>query len=105
MLDSGRYLYVLFCCQQAAEKMLKALISERTNDFPPRVHQLVRLAEVAKIELSDEHLELLLELSAYYIQTRYPEELPSLGAKVTGPYSREVLRKTEEIIQWLQSLL
>jgi HEPN domain-containing protein len=25
MFDTGRYLYVLFCCQQAVEKMLKAL--------------------------------------------------------------------------------
>jgi HEPN domain-containing protein len=26
MFDSGRYLYVLFCCQQAVEKALKAII-------------------------------------------------------------------------------
>ncbi|MEW6185460.1 MAG: HEPN domain-containing protein [Thermodesulfobacteriota bacterium] len=34
MMESGRYLYVLFCCQQAVEKMLKALIAQRTNEFP-----------------------------------------------------------------------
>lgn len=27
MFDSGRYLYVLFCCQQAVEKALKAIIA------------------------------------------------------------------------------
>lgn len=105
MLDSGRYLYVLFCCQQAAEKMLKGLIAERTSDLPPRIHQLVRLAEVAHLELPEERLELLLELSTYYIQSRYPEELPSFGAKVTKPYAYEVLRRTEEIVQWLRSSL
>lgn len=35
MLASGRYLYVLFCCQQAVEKTLKALIVHRTGEFPP----------------------------------------------------------------------
>ena len=49
MLDSGRYLYVLFCCQQAVEKMLKALIAKRTRELPPRLHNLIRLAEVAAL--------------------------------------------------------
>ena len=31
MMESGRYLYVLFCCQQAVEKMLKALIANQTH--------------------------------------------------------------------------
>jgi HEPN domain-containing protein len=35
MLAAGRYLYVLFCCQQAAEKHLKGLIVERCSTFPP----------------------------------------------------------------------
>ena len=47
MLDAGRYLYVLFCCQQAVEKMLKALIAKRTKALPPRLHNLMRLADVA----------------------------------------------------------
>jgi hypothetical protein len=44
MLDAGRYLYVVFCCQQAVEKILKALIAQRSKELPPRIHQLVRLA-------------------------------------------------------------
>jgi HEPN domain-containing protein len=49
MLAAGRYLYVLFCCQQAVEKDLKALIIERCGIFPPRTHDLAKLAQVAKI--------------------------------------------------------
>lgn len=45
MLSSGRYLYVVFCCQQAVEKALKALIVVRTGEMPPRLHNLPRLAE------------------------------------------------------------
>ena len=51
MLASGRYLYVVFCCQQAVEKALKAVITAQTGTLPPRIHNLLRLAEAAKIEL------------------------------------------------------
>jgi HEPN domain-containing protein len=65
MFDAGRYLYVLFCCQQAVEKILKALVARRSNKLPPRVHHLVRLAELAALQVSDEQADLLRELSAY----------------------------------------
>jgi len=81
MFDSGRYLHVLFCCQQAVEKMLKAIIAESTKGLPPRIHQLMRLAEVAGLEVSGERAEFLRELSAYYIQTRYPEEIKDLASQ------------------------
>lgn len=34
MLASGRYLYVLFCSQQAIEKRIKARLVEQTGEFP-----------------------------------------------------------------------
>jgi HEPN domain-containing protein len=46
LLTIERYLYVLFCCQQALEKMLKALIIKRTKELPPRSHNLILLAEL-----------------------------------------------------------
>jgi len=56
MLKAGRYLYVLFCCQQAVEKALKAVIVRRTGELPPRVHNLLRLADVAEIESESERV-------------------------------------------------
>jgi HEPN domain-containing protein len=49
MLASGRYLYVMFCCQQASEKALKAVIVRKTGTLPPRTHNLLRLAEAAGV--------------------------------------------------------
>ena len=65
MFDSGRHLYVLFCCQQAVEKMLKALIAERSQVLPPRTHNLVRLAEAAAVPIGKEQEDLYRELSGY----------------------------------------
>jgi HEPN domain-containing protein len=52
LLKSRRYVYVLFMCQQSLEKLLKALVTARTKEFPPRVHNLARLAELTNLEFS-----------------------------------------------------
>jgi len=105
MLNSSRYLYVLFCCQQAVEKMIKAIIAKQSNDFPPRIHTLIRLSEVAALELTEERAQLLRELSNYYIQTRYPEEIPALSAKISESQTSQILEQTEEMMQWLLSMI
>jgi len=103
MLDSGRYLYVLFCCQQSVEKMLKCLIVERTQEFPPRLHSLPRLAVAASLTPDATQAEFLALLTAYYIQSRYPEEVEASAARVTREAALETVRKTEEALRWLQS--
>jgi HEPN domain-containing protein len=104
MHESGRYLYVLFCCQQAVEKALKGLIAERTGKMPPRVHQLARLAEAAKLECGEERLQFFRKLSSYYIQTRYPEEMMSMAGTVSSQLSDSTLSTTEEVLAWLHSI-
>ncbi len=105
MLASSRYLYVLFCCQQAAEKALKALIVDRTGEFPPRIHSLPWLAEAAQLDADPSRRSFLAELSAYYIQTRYPESIDALSATATRFMAEGVLKKTEDAVAWLLSMM
>jgi HEPN domain-containing protein len=105
MLEAGRYVYVLFCCQQAVEKALKAVIVKKTGEMPPRIHNLLRLAETAGIELSEERIDLLTKLSGYYIKSRYPEEIRVAGAAITQELAREVLGRTEQTVRWVLSIL
>lgn len=103
MLNSGRWLYVLFCCQQSVEKMLKGLIVQNTKEYPPRLHNLMRLAERAKIRVDESMAERFRLLTAYYIETRYPEELQSMASQVDQSLAEEMFQQTEEIITWLKS--
>jgi HEPN domain-containing protein len=105
MLDTGRYLYVLFCCQQAVEKMLKAVIAERSGQCPPRLHNLLRLAEQAGVTLDQSQTVLMEDLSRYYIQSRYPEEIPALSRGLDRQRGEQVLGQTEGVLQWLSSML
>ncbi len=104
MLTSGRYLYVLFCSQQAVEKRLKAIIVERTEAFPPRTHDLVKLAQAAGVQLPEQRDVLLRTLNKYYIGTRYPEEISILGHDETKAIASQALSDTKEFLKWLGEL-
>jgi len=101
MLDSGRHLYVLFCCQQAVE----GVIAGRSGQCPPRLHNLLKLAEHAGIELDQGQVVVLEDLSRFYVQSRYPEDLPAVARGVDDERGRQVLNQTEDVLQWLSSML
>lgn len=104
MLVSGRYLYVLFCSQQAIEKRVKARLVEQTGEFPPRTHDLVKLCQSAKIIPTDDQDRFLRLLTKYYIGTRYPEEVTALVEETTRELAAQYLGRTKEFLRWLETL-
>lgn len=104
MLNSKRYLYVLFCCQQSLEKYLKGLVVQETGEFPPRTHDLIRLATLARLSLTDQYDLFLRRITNYYIGTRYPEEVNRLAHEVNEAVAREYFKTTNEVIVWFGQL-
>ncbi|MBK9947217.1 MAG: HEPN domain-containing protein [Nitrospira sp.] len=102
MLAAGRYLYVLFCRQQAVEKHLKGLIVERCGIFPPRTHDLAKLVHVAKVTPDDAQDLFLRTLTKYYIGTRYPEEVRMLASEATRDLATHLLTQTKELLRGLE---
>ena len=102
MLDTGRYLYVGYMCQQAVEKVLKGIIAQQNKENLP-IHNLNRLAQVAGIEndLNTEQFNFLAELTPYCIEARYGDYRESLSEIINEQRAREVYAKTQEIFQWL----
>jgi len=70
-LEIEAYDVSLILCEQAAEKMLKALYIKERNEEPPRTHSLRKLIELT--DMSDDALELVAELDSYYLVLRYPD--------------------------------
>ena len=105
LLKSRRYLYVLFMCQQAIEKILKACATVKTGEFPPRIHNLARLGELGALEFSEEERKLLERLSLYYLQSRYPPEIQALAKKVSRPMAASHLEQTEIVWKRLSKQL
>lgn len=100
MLKSGHFLYVAFLCQQAIEKILKALWTFSKEGFPPYTHNLATLSESLGLPLSEKQKELLDILSRYYIVGRYPSFKQKLAAALNKEKAQETLKTTEEFVQW-----
>ncbi len=102
MLDTGRYLYVSYMCQQAVEKILKAIIAQQGKENFP-IHNLNRLAEISLIdsELNPEQFNFLAELTPYNIEARYGDYKESLSEIINDKKAQKVYEKTLEIHEWL----
>lgn len=74
--EHGRYLHMIFFCQQSIEKAFKGLYLETKQQTPPRKHDLLALAASCDLleELSLEQKVFLATVSEYYIESRYPED-------------------------------
>ncbi len=102
MLDTGRYLYVAYMCQQTIEKMLKAIIAQHGKENFP-IHNLNRLAEIASIsdKLTSEQFNFLAELTPYHIEARYGDYKESLSEIINDKEAEQIYRKTKGIYKWL----
>lgn len=92
----------LFFAHLVLEKVLKAHVCRRTQDLAPRIHNLVRLAELAELGLNERQIDILAEMNAFNIEGRYPE---MLTPEATIEEARRYIRRTREVYTWLMSQL
>lgn len=67
------YAYSLFFCHLGVEKLLKALVVQKTGEHPPTIHDLVKLAKKAGLkpnEAQRQHLEII---TTFNIKARYDD--------------------------------
>jgi HEPN domain-containing protein len=100
MLQKGRARHALFFAHLAVEKALKARVCRRTYELAPRTHNLVRLAELAGLELERERLRVLTDLNAYAQAGRYPE---GPGPTLDAADARRHISTAREVFQWLMN--
>jgi len=104
MLDSGRYLYVAFLCQQTIEKILKGLFVKETSKTPPYTHNLRRLAKQLSFyeTLNQEQLDQLDRLNVYYIESRYTETLEEMKKAIGSDEGHAIFEECREMTKWLE---
>ena len=92
----------LFFAHLALEKLLKAHVCRQTQDLPPRIHNLTRLAELAALSLDQTQVDILAEMNVFNLEGHYPDlSVSPLSKKEAKSY----LRRAEEVYQWLTSQL
>ena len=102
MLNTGRYIYVIFMCHLSLEKILKALISETKQIVPPKTHNLIYLIKIGNISLPKEYFEFIAKINNANIITRYPEDFTRVLEAYPESIAKEYLSITKEIHQWLK---
>ena len=106
IFNSGRYDWCLYVGHLALEKILKAIfVDKNDNNIPPKIHNLVRLAELSRIELNDDQKFFLDKVNDFNIQTRYPDYKLEFYMICDAEYAEENMSKIKEFYTWFNSLL
>ncbi|MCX6998838.1 MAG: HEPN domain-containing protein [Candidatus Sumerlaeota bacterium] len=102
LLASRRFRYALFFAHLSLEKMLKAHVIRATSKTPPKIHNLVRLAEMTELEITDEKMEWLRAFNVYQLEGRYPGDTQIIISEETA---RRDISLAGEIVEWLKAQL
>jgi HEPN domain-containing protein len=98
LIAGGRSRHALFFAHLALEKLLKACIVSKSGDLAPRLHNLVRLAELAGLPLSEAQIDLLSDMNAFNLEGRYPE---SSLSPPTQAEAQAIMEQADKAFTWL----
>ena len=100
----GSYHLAVFLSHQAVEKALKAYIIGYKRQRPPKTHDLVELLSLTNLDLESSYIDLVSELSPYYIIARYPNAgLRKPWKEITQNTARKFLNTAEKLVNLVKS--
>jgi HEPN domain-containing protein len=87
------------------EKLLKALYLKIKSDYPPYIHNLLRLAEKADLDISEDIKKQLVTITAFNINARYDDYKLSFKNQCTPEFTSEWITILKELRTWIKSLI
>ena len=104
LFAAGKYDWCLFLGHLVLEKALKAhFVKDNENQMPPRVHNLVKLAENIHITLNEDLKLFFDEVTDFNLEVRYPGYKREFQRKCTKEFCEEKFFKIKEHYKWLKS--
>ncbi len=98
IMELGEYHVCAFLSQQAVEKALKALLIDRTGNFP-RIHDVVELSR--RVKAPSKITELCAMINPAYTSTRYPD----VASDFDKGEVEDILKSAKEILEWTKKEL
>ncbi|MFQ5713915.1 MAG: HEPN domain-containing protein [Candidatus Scalinduaceae bacterium] len=102
MFNTGRYIYTIFMCHLALEKILKAKVEENEAKTPPKTHDLEYLMELARLSPDEDKESFIVEISNLSVVTRYPNNFQRMLKDFSRERAELILEKTREVFQWIK---
>ncbi|MCB9351943.1 MAG: HEPN domain-containing protein [Lewinellaceae bacterium] len=75
------------------------------GDFPPRIHNVRRLAEQTNLNLDSNQLVFLEQINTFQLEGRYPDYRFSIYQTFDKQKTKLILDETENFHQWLLNKL
>lgn len=104
LYETGKYDWSLFIGHLVLEKLLKAIfVKNNDNKIPPKLHNLVRLAEESHLMIDNNKKIILDKINDFNIEVRYPDYKNEFYKTCTKEFAEEYLKEIKELYQWLKS--
>ncbi len=101
LFKSGHYVWALFIAHLVVEKILKAYYVKKVDGNVPRIHDLLKIAEKANLELTEEQKDFLDEVTTFNIKSRYPDYKNRFYQKATREFAENYINQIKEFRTWL----
>ena len=105
LYESKDYHWSLFIGHLVIEKLLKALVVQRNAKHPLPIHDLLRLAKLCELQLSEEQTDLLDTISTFNINARYDDYKLNFYRKCTKEYTDKWIQNIKVMQRWIQDQL
>lgn len=101
LFKSGHYIWALFLGHLVIEKLLKAVYVKNIDTNVPYIHNLTRIAEEARLELTEKQKDFLAEVTTFNIKSRYPDYKRRFYKKASKNFAEHYIKEIKEFRQWL----
>jgi HEPN domain-containing protein len=98
LVSNNRLRHGLFFAHLTLEKMLKALVCKGNQQSAPKIHNLIRLSQIANMTLTNDQFDILADMNPFNIEGRYTD---SLLIKITKEETQGFMNRAEEMFKWL----
>lgn len=105
LYESKSYSWALFLGHISVEKLLKALYVRKFSRHAPFTHNLYRLAELCKVELTDEYSDWLDKITSFNINARYNDYKKEFYNQCTPEFTEYWIDKIKKLKEWISQML
>jgi len=105
LYEKKDYSWSLFLGHLVIEKLLKAYYVKFIDNKPVISHDLLRIAEMAKLKLSEEQQLIFATLTTFNINARYDDYKNEFYKLCTKEYATGWINKIEIIRTWIKEKL
>ncbi len=103
LYQKGDYTWALFIGHLVIEKLLKAYYVQTVDTNPPFVHNLLRLADHAKLELYEDQKDFLATVTTFNIRARYDDYKLEFYHTCTKQFAAQWIEQIEDFRLWIKN--